>query len=140
MRPVAADVELEVFFDGGCPLCRREIGFLRYCDRKQRLHFHDIDAADFDAAKSGKSYHDLMGQLHARLPNGDWLVGVEVFRRMYGAVGLRWLIPVTRVPGLAHLLDWAYALFARNRLRLTGRCSAGRCTTHLHCKAGQASN
>ena len=51
-------------------------------------------------------------------------------RRLYAAAGLGWLLAPTAWPGLRRLADWAYALFARNRLALTGRsgCTAGSCS------------
>ena len=33
---------IEVFFDGDCPLCVKEIGMLRWMDRKNRIRFTDI--------------------------------------------------------------------------------------------------
>ncbi len=33
---------VEVFFDGECPLCMREIRMLRRLDRKDRIRFTDI--------------------------------------------------------------------------------------------------
>jgi predicted DCC family thiol-disulfide oxidoreductase YuxK len=65
-----------------------------------------------------------MAEIHARLPDGTWITGVEVFRRLYGAVGFRYLIPLTRLPGIACSLDFGYRLFAKNRLKWTGRCSS----------------
>ena len=35
--------EIEVFYDGACPLCRREIEMLRRWNKKDRLRFTDID-------------------------------------------------------------------------------------------------
>ena len=49
--------------------------------------------------------------------------GVEVFRRLYTAIGLGPLVWATRLPIVSGLLDWGYRFFARNRLRWTGRCS-----------------
>jgi predicted DCC family thiol-disulfide oxidoreductase YuxK len=55
--------------------------------------------------------------------------GVEVFARAYRAVGWRWVDTLARWPGLRWILDRLYVVFARNRLRLTGRaprtCTAG---------------
>ena len=119
----AASPEVEVFYDGVCPLCRREIGLLRRLDRRRIIQFTDIAAPEFDAARLGKSHGELMGEIHGRLADGTWIKGVEVFRRMYGAAGLRWLVSVSRWPGVRQALDAAYSLFARHRLRLTGRCS-----------------
>jgi predicted DCC family thiol-disulfide oxidoreductase YuxK len=114
---------VEVFFDGECPLCRREIAALRRLDRgRGRIRCEDIAAPGFDAAALGRTRAELMARIHARLPDGTWVEGVEVFRRLYAAVGLGRLVALSRLPGLSHALDAAYRLFARHRLRLTGRC------------------
>jgi predicted DCC family thiol-disulfide oxidoreductase YuxK len=120
---MGSGVEVEVFYDGGCPLCRREIGLLRRMDRRGRIRFTDIVAPEFDATRLGTTHAELMAEIRGRLPDGTWIAGVEVFRRLYSAVGCGWLVAPTRLPGISHLLDWGYRVFARNRLRLTGRCT-----------------
>jgi len=117
--------EVEIFFDGDCPLCVREINFLKRRDRHQRVRFTDIADPTFDPSPIGLSWDRLMDRIHARLPDGRLVEGVEVFRRVYGAVGLGWLLAPTRVPGLRQLADWAYRVFAKNRLKWTGRCVRG---------------
>jgi predicted DCC family thiol-disulfide oxidoreductase YuxK len=115
--------EVEVFFDGDCPLCVREIGALRRLDSgRGRVLFTDIAAPGFDPAGLGLDFATLMARIHGRLPDGTWIEGVEVFRRLYAAVGFRWLVPVTRAPGVSHALDLGYQVFAKNRLKWTGRC------------------
>lgn len=117
---------VEVFYDGECPLCMREIRMLMRKDRRGRIEFTDIAGASFSAAAYGKTQAELMRRIHGRLPDGAWIEGVEVFRQLYAAIGLGWLVAVTRVPGISHLLSLAYTLFAKNRLRLTGRCTPER--------------
>ena len=70
---------------------------------------------------------ELMDQIHGRLPDGSWVIGVEVFRRLYTAIGLSPLVGLTRLPVLSHLLDWGYRRFAKNRLKWTGRCGPESC-------------
>ena len=122
-----ADFDIEVFFDGDCPLCAKEIAMLRRWDREKRILFTDIAAIDFSSGGPGRSFDQLMASMHGRLPDGTWIDGVEVFRRMYAAVGFRRLVSVTRFPGIAWTLDRLYAVFAKHRLRLTGRCHDGAC-------------
>ncbi len=117
--------QVEVFHDGECPLCRREIQMLRWMDRRQRIRFTDIAAEDFDPANYGKTLPDFIDEINGRLPDGSWLTGVEVFRRLYSACGLSWLVAPTRLPGVSQVLAWSYRVFARNRLKLTGRCGPG---------------
>ncbi len=127
--PLEPSWQIEVFYDGDCPLCLREIKLLRWMDRRQRIRFTDIAAADFVAADYGKSLAEFMDQIQGRLPSGQWLVGVEVFRRLYAAIGLGPLVWITRLPLLSQLCDIGYRVFAKNRLRLTGRCVKGKCKT-----------
>ncbi len=124
--------EIRVLYDGECPLCRREIDMLRRRDRgRGRIAFDDIAAPGFDASRYGLDRDAVMRRIHGVLPDGRLIEGVEVFRRLYAAVGLGWLLAPTRWPLLSTLFDRAYALFARHRLRLTGRsdaaCPYGRC-------------
>jgi predicted DCC family thiol-disulfide oxidoreductase YuxK len=111
---------VEVFFDGDCPLCMREIAMLRRRDHAAKIQFTDIAEPGF---RSDRSYDALMARIHGRLPDGSWIEGVEVFRQLYGAIGFRKAVAVSRVPGISHLLRAVYWLFAKNRLRLTGRCA-----------------
>ena len=113
---------IKVLYDGDCPLCSREIDFLAARDRgRGRIAFEDIAAPAFDPAGYGLEAADLMARIHGVLPDGRVIEGVEVFRQAYAAVGLGWLVAPTRWPGLRSLSDRAYRIFARNRLRWTGR-------------------
>ena len=123
----SATYDLEVFYDGACPLCLREVNWLRRRDRRGKFRFTDISASDFQAAAVGKTEEELMARIHGRLSDGTWLQGVEVFRRLYAAIGFGPLVFLSRLPLISQLLNWGYALFARNRLRLTGRCTAKSC-------------
>jgi predicted DCC family thiol-disulfide oxidoreductase YuxK len=119
--------EIEVFYDGGCPVCLREVRVLRRLDRRGRIRFTDIDVPGFQASQSGPGFTDLMARIHARASDGTWIHGVEVFRRLYAAIGFGPLVAVSRWPGISQLLDWGYAIFARNRTRWFGRCTTQTC-------------
>jgi len=116
--------EIEVFYDGDCPLCLREINMLRRLDKRSRIQFTNIAVEAFEPASVGKTMDQLMAEIHGRLPDGTLIDGVEVFRRLYSAVGWTWLVAPTRLPVVRQGLDLAYQFFARYRLRLTGRCDA----------------
>jgi predicted DCC family thiol-disulfide oxidoreductase YuxK len=123
-----SNYRIEVFHDGDCPLCEHEIGMLRRLDRRGNIRFTDIAADGFDASSYGRTQAEFMARIQGRSPDGTWIDGVEVFRQLYAAVGLGPLVAVTRWPGLRWLADRAYDWFAKNRLRLTGRCEDGVCT------------
>ena len=119
--------DIEVFFDGECPLCSREIAFLRSRDRRSRIRFTDIAARGFDASTTGIAFEALMGSIHGSLPDGTIIGGVEVFRALYEAIGFGPIVALTRLPGARALLDFAYEKFAARRLALTGRCTPTSC-------------
>lgn len=120
-----------ILVDGECPLCRREANFLTRLDKgRGRLRFEDITDPAFDAAKYGTTFDAVMGQIHAVLPDGRVIRGLEVFRHAYAAVGWGWALAPTAWPIIKPIADLAYRLFARIRPRLPGRgkpCDNGRC-------------
>ena len=124
------DIVFEVFYDGDCPLCMREIGMLERMDKRGRIKFTDIVAPEFSAEEVGVEFDKLMARIHGRLPDGTIVEGVEVFRHLYTAVGWTWPVALSRLPVVRGLLDMAYTLFAKNRLRFTGRCSEGECAVN----------
>ncbi len=118
-----AEPSLTLLFDGACPLCRREVESLRARDRGRGLiQFVDIDAADYDpVAHAGISYREAMGRIRAIGTGGRVIKDVAVFREAYRVVGWGWLYAPTAWPLIGPLVDALYGLWARWRLRLTGR-------------------
>ena len=119
--------EVQVFYDGDCPLCSREIALLRWLDRREAVWFTDIAEAGFSAEEWGTTQAELMAAIRGRTADGAWVDGMAVFHLLYAAVGLGWLAAVLKLPGLRQAMDAFYVVFARNRLRWTGRCDAA-CT------------
>ena len=114
--------DLTLLFDGGCPLCVREVRFLRGRDRHQRIAFVDIDQPDYTPTDyAGIDYRMAMGRIHALTPNGDVITDIAVFREAYRLIGLGWLYAPTRWPLIAPLANLAYRFWASRRLRWTGR-------------------
>ena len=115
------DWDIRVFYDGDCPLCMREIDWLRSRTPEGRADFVDIADPSFNPSEIGLDHDTLMARIHGQLPDSTLIEGVEVFRRLYTAAGLeRWVAP-TRWRGVGALTEAAYKVFARNRLRITGR-------------------
>ena len=125
----ASQAPLEVFFDGLCPMCAREIKLLRSWDSDNRIKFTDIAAEDFDPAPTGKSLTTLMRQIHARTISSEfnnpdstkWFIGVDVFRQMYGRIGFEKSVWVSRLPVFREMLTLAYKGFAAVRLSMAVR-------------------
>ena len=116
--------KLTLLFDGGCPLCLREVKFLRSRDTHENISFIDIDSPDYQPDLfSGISYKDAMGRMHAINESGEILKDVAVFREAYRLIGLGWIYAPTNLPILGSLTDQVYKLLAQWRLPLTRRPS-----------------
>ena len=119
-----AQAKLTLLFDGACPLCQREVSFLRSRDRQNRIVFVDIDSLGYKPEVfSGISYREAMGRIHAITSSGEVLKDIRVFREAYLAVGLGWVYAPTTWPVLGPLVDEFYRLWARWRLPFTRRPS-----------------
>jgi predicted DCC family thiol-disulfide oxidoreductase YuxK len=122
--------EFTILIDGLCPLCKREANLMARLDKgRGRLALVDIAAPEFDAGRYGTTMDAVMGTIHGVAADGTLITGMEVFRRAYAAVGYGWTLAWTGWPGVRWVCDAGYRLFAKYRLRLTGRsaCETGRC-------------
>jgi predicted DCC family thiol-disulfide oxidoreductase YuxK len=117
--------KIKLLYDGDCPLCMREVKFLRQRDAGRGLiAFVNIADDGYNPADHGGiDYATAMGRIHAVKADGTVLKNVEVFRQIYDVLGLGWIYAPTRWPIVGPLVDWLYSLWADWRLRLTGRPS-----------------
>ncbi len=108
---------LTVWFDGGCPLCRREIAFMRRLDRRGAIDFVDV-AAPHAAPSCPVDRAALLARFHAR-EGGQVVSGAAAFAAMWRAVPLlRPLGVAARNPRVLALLERLYRRFLRVRPRL----------------------
>ncbi|HEY5283127.1 MAG TPA: DUF393 domain-containing protein [Polyangia bacterium] len=68
-------IHIEAFYDGNCPLCLREVRWLRLLDKRGRIRFTDIAEQNFVAGDVGVPWDDLMASIHGRLPDGRIVKG-----------------------------------------------------------------
>ncbi len=132
-----ADWRFKILYDGACPVCRREMNWLKRRDRHSRLAFEDISSPESNASRYGCTKEELMEVIHGLTPEGQIVRRMEVFRRAYSAVGLGWLTAPTGWPGLRWLFDRLYDLFAKNRMRIGGFFGRGCHSGHCELKTGK---
>lgn len=125
---------LEIFYDGSCPVCAREMAAYRRKNPQDRLVFIDIASDDFSASDYGKTQKELMKKMHVRDADGHFTTGVDAFMTIWQAFpsGSIWRLcsALVGLPGVHLLARMSYAVFARNRHLLPkrrGDCADGRC-------------
>jgi len=107
--------QLTVWYDGACPLCRREIALMRRLDRARAIHF--VDAAE-NTLSCPLDRDALLARFHA-CEDGAMLSGAAAFAAMWRAIPvLRPLGLAARRPWVLALLEWGYRQFLRVRPRL----------------------
>jgi len=117
MTTIDLTPDLTVYFDGSCPLCRREISLYRGLQSKQLLQWVDVSASA--ALPLGLSCEQAMRRFHVRDGRGRLYSGAEAFSLLWRCFsGWRVLGWMTAVPPLSWLAEVAYRLFLPVRPRL----------------------
>lgn len=123
--PGAADDALRLLWDSDCPLCVKEVNFLRRRMEKyeqEPVIFVDIAEDTYTPEENaGIDYATAMGRIHAVKANGEVLVGIDAFAAVYERIGLGWVYAATKLPVVGAVADWAYDFWADRRLTWTGR-------------------
>ena len=128
-------VKLTIFFDGGCPLCRREVDFLQSRNQKGHLGFIDINSSDFSLdLKYGITYKQAMERIHALKIDGSIIKDIKVFQEAYDLIGLGWIYAPTKLPILDKFIEFIYGLWAKYRLKITFRPSIEKLCSERGCK------
>lgn len=108
--------KLTIWFDGACPLCRREIALMRRLDRRGAIDFIDVGQSGDGGCPVDRAA--LLARFHAR-ENGQILSGAGAFAAMWRAIPvLRPLGLLARIPIVLRFLERAYVVFLRFRPRL----------------------
>ena len=128
-------VKLTIFFDGGCPICKREVEFLQSRNQRGYLSFIDINTSDFYLDfKYGITYKQAMERIHALKSDGSIIKDIKVFQEAYTLIGLGWIYAPTKIPIFSKFIDFIYGIWAKYRLRLTFRPSIEKLCAEKHCE------
>lgn len=123
---------LTIFYDGGCPLCVREMKHLKRLDKNQQMAFEDILKEDFLNRFPHVNVENANRILHGQSQTGEMLYGLDVTHAAWSLVGRGWLTAPLRWRILRPITDRIYLWFARNRYSvskvLTGKARCERCS------------
>ncbi|MDX1540112.1 MAG: DUF393 domain-containing protein, partial [Geminicoccaceae bacterium] len=90
-----------IFYNGSCPVCRREIDHYRRAAQRAGVAFDWRDvSSDPDALRAaGLDPEIARRRLHATDERGHLLAGIPAFQRIWERLpGFRWLARLTRRP------------------------------------------
>ena len=107
---------LTLYYDGGCPVCKREIGFYQRRRGADRIDWVNLAQCGDEELGEDLSRDAAYARLHGRKPDGQLVSGARAFAALWQALpAFRLAGRVAALPGLVHLLDWGYRGFLRMR-------------------------
>ncbi len=107
-----------MFYDKGCPICRREVDHYQRIDRENCVRWVDISDNKQILREHGLSESEAMARLHVVDSNGRLVQGAWAFAAVWDALPrYRYLAKLLRSLRILPVLDRIYEPFARWRYR-----------------------
>jgi len=107
--------ELTIFYDGGCPLCLKEMRHLFKADINNQILFVDINDSGFQSNYPSVDRDQANRILHGWLPDGTVLLGLDVTCKAWSLVGKGHWLSILRWPFIKPIADLTYLVFAKYR-------------------------
>jgi len=97
-----------VYFDGGCPLCRAEIGLYR----RQGAHAQFVDISDGENAPDEVGCDAALKRFHVRRADGALVSGMAAFAELWKSTpGWRWAGRIAALPPFVWIGEGLYRAF-----------------------------
>ncbi|MDE8345781.1 MAG: DUF393 domain-containing protein [Acidocella sp.] len=107
---------LTVYYDGGCPVCAREINLYRNRPGCRSFVWVDVMQADEVTLGPGLSREAARARMHVRRADGTLIAGAAAFAEIWrGMPGLRSLGKLLTVPPFSIFAELGYRVFLRAR-------------------------
>lgn len=101
-----------VYYDGACPLCRREVAWYRARPGGSDIDWFDVGHHDGENVAPDLRTTDALRRLHVRSRDGGLLSGARAFAELWLALPrLRIYGRLLRLPGIIHIAEWMYGVF-----------------------------
>ena len=106
---------IQVFYDGGCPVCSREIGYYRARPGAEGFEWVDVNGPAPELGL-GLSREAALARMHVRLADGTLVSGAAAFAAMWRRMpGFRTLGVLLAIPPFGALTELGYRGFLRIR-------------------------
>ena len=115
MNP-SANALLTVYFDGGCPVCSREISFYQRQRGADRIRWVNLAQCADSELGAGLDRAAAYARLHARWPDGQLVSGARAFAALWQTLPA-FSLPgrIAGLPGVVHGLECGYRGFLKLR-------------------------
>jgi predicted DCC family thiol-disulfide oxidoreductase YuxK len=112
---IPASPAATVYFDGGCPICSREIGFYQRQPGAELIAWVDLTTCPDSALPNGISRQAAMARFHVATAAGV-TSGAAGFLALWLALPrFRWIGRLLSIPPMPWILERGYRIFLRIR-------------------------
>lgn len=117
------NTKINVFYDGLCSICSREINYYKKIANARLFQWHDIANHPELLDKTGISQKEALRQLHVRSSDESWHIGIDAFICIWKHLP-RWRVlgNIASLPLIHGILGWAYIKFANYRFKRLKHC------------------
>jgi predicted DCC family thiol-disulfide oxidoreductase YuxK len=117
---------ITVLYDGGCPLCSREINHYRRIASELPIEWVDVTLPEVDLGRFDLTREEALRLFHVVDASGTMQMGAKAFIALWAVLpGYRWFAKLCRGLRIAPLLERIYVRFAGWHYRR--RCPEGSC-------------
>jgi len=107
--------KLRVFFDGACPMCRKEIRVYQKADTGNAIAWVDVSDPQIETTLP-LAREILLARFHVQRANGDLVSGALGFIELWRQIpSWRWLGLICGTPGVPSILELGYRGFLKIR-------------------------
>jgi predicted DCC family thiol-disulfide oxidoreductase YuxK len=122
--------KVQIFYDGQCHLCAKEIEIYEKKDKHDRLEMMDISHPEFDPSILNLDSKSVQKYFHIKTEYEKILTGIEAFQYIWSTLEI-WkpLNKISRLPIIKQSMHLGYLLFAEIRpfLPKKEKCHDGKC-------------
>lgn len=114
---------IQIYFDGKCGLCSKEIRYYQRIAPEGLFAWYDIATDPTPLLPLDVNQADALRRLHAKDSQNNIHIGVDAFIAIWRHLpGWRFLAAFVSVPGIRHCANFAYARFADYRFKRLPHC------------------
>ena len=125
-----ANKELQVFYDGGCILCSKEIAYYKKKDLGKKIDFIDITDNTFNCENYSLDREKIFEKFHVLDSKGEIKTGVEAFCSIWETLNLFKFMQFIKTTWLGEtVLKLGYNTFLKVRpyLPRKNKCNSESC-------------
>lgn len=116
-------MKLQVYYDGKCGLCSKEIHYYMSIDKEKKFSWIDVTEQYDELEKIGISLSNALMYLHAIDLDGRLRTGVDAFVLIWNNLpGWKFLGFLISLPIIKSVARFVYRIFARWRFNHLSHC------------------